>query len=199
MRLHTSDNEVPILARNNPFRIRIAGFYEDLEAGLRIKVLLGCVRAGVNLPAPFRLDLWRFDWLRERSLRNIALSTTRGSALIIVSISRASWLPTEMEKWVTTWSHDIENHPAAFMVLLPKLREGGNQFYPLCEWLWRAAQYKPTHFFQELFEPAEVEHYLVILEKTLCSQTGKEMLRKRNRIQSPGKGTKQREQHIHHP
>jgi hypothetical protein len=88
--------------------------------------LLECAQSGVDLPVLFRFDLWRFDWLRERSVGNIALSTARGTALIVVSTRRANWLPAEMKKWVTAWSRNKEDHPATLLVRLTGLQDGCN-------------------------------------------------------------------------
>jgi hypothetical protein len=199
MRLQITDRQAPVLTGSDPLLIRAAGFYEDLEARLRIKVLFECVQSGVDLPMPFKLDLWRFDWLRERSLGNIALSAARGAALIVVSMSRANWLPVEMEKWVTAWSRDMEDRPAALMVLLPKPQDGCNQFHPLRERLWQAARCKPTDFFQEFFEPTREEHRLVGLDRKLRVETGKGSRQRRSRTNSPVNGAKQREEHIQMP
>lgn len=134
-------------------QVQVTGLYEDLEAGIRAKVLIECVHAGMNLPVRFKLDFWRFDWLRERSLRDIALSTARNSALVIVSATRARLLPHQMERWISAWAQDEDSQPSAMIVLLPKRRDGQARCQLLHERLRRAAQQKHADFFSECFEP----------------------------------------------
>ena len=104
---------VPNLLFDEVPRIQVTGFYEDLEAGIRAKTLIECVQAGMNLPVHFNLDFWRFDWLREHSLRNFALSAARYSALVIVSATRAKLLPGQLGKWISAWAQEKNGPPSA--------------------------------------------------------------------------------------
>ena len=141
-------------------RIQVTGLYEDLEAGLRSKVLMECVHAGMNLPVRFKLDFWRFDWLRERSLRNIALSTARNSALVIVSATRARQLPDQVEKWISAWAQEKNGYPSTMIALLPKGPDGRPRCQLLHERLRRAARQKHADFFSECFAPQTQRRWL---------------------------------------
>ena len=153
MRLQTMSRWSPNLLTDEIPRVQITGLYEDFEAGVRAKVLIECVHAGMNLPVKFKLDFWRFDWLRERSLREIALNTARSSALVVVSATRAKSLPHQMERWISAWAQEKNGHPSAMIVLLPKGRDGQARCQLLHERLRRAAQLKHADFFSECFEP----------------------------------------------
>ena len=67
--------------------------YEDVESGLRARALMESVEANMDFPAAFQLDLWRFDWLAERSLGNIALSRADRSALVLIAAGSSAPLP----------------------------------------------------------------------------------------------------------
>lgn len=153
MRLHTRSNWVSNELTNDVPRVQVTGLYEDLKAGHRIKALIDCVHAGMELPVRFKLDLWRFDWLRERALQDMALNAARGSALVIVSVSRARMLPVHMGKWVTDWTQDKGDHPSAMIVLLPKGENRLSVCHEVLERLQRAAEQKSADFFHEFFEP----------------------------------------------
>jgi hypothetical protein len=126
--------------------------YEDLESGLRARALMGSVEANMDFPAAFQLDLWRFDWLAERSLGNIALSRAERSALVLISAGSLAALPPAAENWLNTWVQMEQNHPLALVVLLPKGRHGEEKSHPLYERLQMAARQKQVDFFCEFFE-----------------------------------------------
>jgi len=159
MQLPTRSNWVSNVLSNDTPRVQVTGLYEDLKAGHRIKALIDCVHAGMELPVRFKLDLWRFDWLRECALRDIALNAAGDSALVIVSVSRARTLPAQMDKWVRAWTQDKGGHLSAMIALLPKGQEGLSPCHPLYEQLERAAEEKGADFFHEFFEPESAKHH----------------------------------------
>jgi hypothetical protein len=137
--------------------IQVTTLYEDLEAGLRAKALMECVQSCMDTPVEFKLGLWRFDWLKERSLANIALSATKRSELVIVSTTTAITLPGEMERWLHAWGQGREDHPSALMALLSHARYGSSACgHPLRDCLQSAAQRKGVDFFCEYYDPTIV-------------------------------------------
>jgi len=128
--------------------------YEDLESGLRARALMESVEANMDFPAEFQLDLWRFDWLAERSLGSIALSRADRSALVLISLGSANPLPVAAEKWINTWVQMEQSHPLALVVLLPKEKRGGESYHPMHEHLRAVARQKGVDFFCEFFEPS---------------------------------------------
>jgi hypothetical protein len=152
MRLQTRSCSSPDFSTNETARVQVTGLYEDIEAGIRAKALMECVQSGLELPVRFKLDFWRFDWLREQSLRDIALSSAKDSALIIVSATRTRPLPPQMEKWVAAWSRDKQEHPSALVVLLPGGQNGQCRCSGLHDRLRRAAEKKHADFFYEFYE-----------------------------------------------
>ena len=128
--------------------------YETLEAGLRAKALMDCVESEMDVPVQFHLECWRFDWLKERSLRNHAFSSARGSEVVIVSTSGASGLPAEVEQWLDAWAHKPTNRCSALIALHPKQQDGLANYGLVDDQLQRAARQKGVGFFCEFFEPA---------------------------------------------
>src|SRR6187399_1519267 len=115
-----------ILQASNHFRlsgtnpnpvIQVTAIYEDLEAGIRAKALMDCVQSGLDLPAQLKLDLWRFDWLNELSIRNMALNIAKSSTLVVVSASTNNPFPVEMERWIRAWMQSREDQLSAIVLL----------------------------------------------------------------------------------
>lgn len=126
--------------------------YEDVESGLRALALMESVEANMDFPAQFQLDLWRFDWLNERSLGNIALSRADRSALVVISVGSTHSLPPAVENWLNTWVQIEQSHPLALVVLIPKERRS-DATYELHERLRAIARQKGVDFFCEFFDP----------------------------------------------
>ena len=129
--------------------IQVTGLYEDLESGIRANVLIECVQANVGVPARFNLDLWRFDWLEEAPLRNMALSAAKRSALVLISTNCVNLLPAPMETWVAAWSLEVEEHPSALIALLSGKKDSRSRHCPLHDRLQCAARQKGADFFCE--------------------------------------------------
>jgi hypothetical protein len=125
---HSAQNLTPALA---------TVLYEDLEAG-------------------FNLGLWRFDWLAEHSLGNVALGRANRSALVVISVSSANPLPVAVEKWINAWVATGQMHPLALVVLLPREKKRAREAHQLHERLQAVAQQKRVDFFSEFFENASV-------------------------------------------
>ena len=158
-----------------PSSILATVLYEDLESGLRARALMESVEANMDFPAEFQLDLWRFDWLAERSLGNIALSRADRSALVVVSAGSSDPLPPAVENWLNTWVQMEQSHPLALVVLLPKVGQGEEKSHPLYERLQAAARQKRVDFFCEFYEEPSAARNISVpaspeLEETLVGR-----------------------------
>lgn len=133
--------------------VRLTALYEDLEAGLRAKRLLEGVETTVKaqLPVCIKAELWRFDWLKEKSLRNMALSMAKESALVLVSASTNNPPPVEFQRWLKAWSQSREQNLSALVLLArPRPYEAGP--HALHDCLERAARHKDVEFLCEFLE-----------------------------------------------
>lgn len=142
-------NQVPV--------IQVTAIYEDLEAGLRAKALMDCVQSGLDIPAQLKLDLWRFDWLNELSIRNMALNIARSSTLVVVSASTNDPFPIEMERWMRAWTQSREDELSAIVLVAPE-EAHSDRCHPLHESLQRVASHKRVEFYCEFFKPSPAEH-----------------------------------------
>ena len=141
-------NHVPV--------IQVTAIYEDLEAGLRAKALMDCVQSGLDVPAELKLDLWRFDWLNELSIRNMALNSAKSSTLVVVSASTNNPFPIEMERWMRAWTQSREDQLSAIVLIaLEEVHSG--RTHPLRESLQRVARQKRAEFYCEFFKPSHAE------------------------------------------
>jgi hypothetical protein len=136
--------------------IQVTAIYEDLEAGIRAKALMDCVQSGLDLPAQLKLDLWRFDWLSELSIRNMALNIAQNSTLVVVSASTNNPFPVEMERWMRAWAQSREDQLSAIVLLALAEAQWGR--CPLSESLQRVAHQKRADFYCEFFKPSHAEH-----------------------------------------
>ena len=144
--------------------VQATAIYEDLEAGIRAKALMDCVQSGLDLPAEFKVDLWRFDWLSELSMRNMALTIAKNSTLVLISASTNTPFPVEMERWMRAWMQSRENQLSAIVLLAP---EEANPVapYPLREALQRVAQQKRVELHCEFFKPSHAEPGSVVIHR----------------------------------
>jgi hypothetical protein len=136
--------------------IQVTALYEDLEAGVRAKALMDCVQSGLDVPAQCKLDLWRFDWLGERSMGNMALSMARSSMLVLVSASTDNPASPELERWINAWMQSREDQLSA-LVLLAQDESRHWRRHPLQDCLQRAAAQKGVEFFSEFFKSSSSE------------------------------------------
>ena len=137
--------------------IQVTAIYEDLEAGIRAKALMDCVQSGLDVPARLKVDLWRFDWLNELSMRNMALNIARNSTLVVVSASTNNPFPVEMDRWMRAWMQSREEQLSAIVLLAPHETHAG-MCHPLEDALRRAAEQKQVEFYCEFFKPSHVDH-----------------------------------------
>lgn len=139
---------------NRPPAIPVTALYEDLEAGVRAKALIDCVQSDLEVPAQCKIELWRFDWLGELSLGNMALSMARNSMLVLVSASSDNPPPAEMERWIQAWAQTRDEHLSALVLLAAEDRHR-SAAHPLYDCLQKAAQRKGVEFMCEFFDPVQ--------------------------------------------
>lgn len=164
--------------------VRVTILYETLEAAIRAKALMDCVKSDMHAPAKFELEFWRFDWLGTRSCCNVALSTARRSVAVIISTCQATCLPVEMEQWLKAWAvvnEGDEDDCSALIALHPDDLVGRASYRPVHDRLQRAAWQKGVDFFCEFFEPgaagAEVNGRFQANERTSLFSKPKDGMR----------------------
>ena len=137
------ENELPL--------IQVTVLYENVESGLRAKALMEYAESGLDFPAEFRLEYWRFDWLNEALLGHMAGTTAKESALVIVAASSIGALPRQVEGWIQAWAQARGTLPSALIVLLPADPQDANSCESLRERLHGMAQNKEVDVFCESF------------------------------------------------
>jgi len=151
-----SANDFETRAMNPVPAIQVTAVYEDLEAGIRAKALIDCIQSGLDLPARFKLDLWRFDWLGELSMRNMALNIAKTSTLVLISASSNNPFPVEVDRWLRAWMPSRDEQLSAIVLLATDTQFGVR--HPLQESLQRVAEQKQVPFYCEFFKPSPGEH-----------------------------------------
>ena len=144
----------PPVGEEPTFRAMV--LYEMMESALCAKALLECVQSDMESPPQFEVEFWRFDWLRERSLRDIALSIAGNSDLIIVATATAAPLPLEMERLLDAWAGRCGDPCLALIAIHSWQRTNRTRYELLNDRLQRAAQAKGVEFFCEPFKAGAV-------------------------------------------
>lgn len=132
--------------------VPVTTLYEDLEAALRARALIEVSQSGMDLPVPLQVELWRFDWLRERSLNTMAMNRAKNSTLLILSTSSANPPPSHIEKWIKHWTQCPQGQPLALVILLARKPDWAGQQDGLHNLLREAARQKGAEFWCEWFE-----------------------------------------------
>ena len=145
--------------------IQVTVLYENMESGLRAKALMQHAESGIDFPAEFRLEYWRFDWLKEALLGHLASNTAKDSALVIIA-STTTVLPRQVEDWIHAWAKVRANHPSALIVLLPGDPGNPESRESLRERLYGMAQSEQVNVFCESFGAAGEKEGLRISSAT---------------------------------
>ena len=86
-------------------------FYENVAAGLRARLF--CERLVRVLDLTLEEQIWSFDVLGIREVRNAAASAARKADVVIVSLSNRGVLPDTIRAWLDLWLWLIQDeHPA---------------------------------------------------------------------------------------
>lgn len=141
-------------ARSDLPPTRAAVLHEPLKARLRAKELRECLESDMDVLAPFELEYWKFDWLKERSLRNMAMRITGNLEVVIISASGPSALPLEMEQWLNAWAHKPKLSCSVLIALYSKGQIDPTYHRLLHDRLQRTARQQGVDFFCEFFKSA---------------------------------------------
>lgn len=100
---------------NNPIRIVVA--YEDCDAGKRAHQACQQILELAHLSKDLSADLWKFDMLQLRALRETAAEDAAGADLLVLAPQDGSELPGTVLEWIQL-SLMQPRHPKALLVLL---------------------------------------------------------------------------------
>ena len=97
------------------FKVQIV--YEDFIAGLRAKRFMSNLETRLPFES-LKLSLWRFDLLKEPTLRHGAASEAIKADLLLLSAHGWRALPEAVDSWLGIWSHMTLDEPPALVLLL---------------------------------------------------------------------------------
>ncbi len=85
--------------------------YEDFDAGLLARWF--SKRLVCTLDSTLKEQMWNFDVLRIRDVRNAAASAARKADVVILSVSGHTELPVRIRAWLDLWLWLLDKeHPA---------------------------------------------------------------------------------------
>jgi hypothetical protein len=112
-----------------------AMIYEDLSTGLRAKDVFECATHRFPRAPSFKLAIWRFDVLREASLRETALNEASEAVIVLVSAHGRRDLPKAVMVWFTQWFERKSDEPRALIVSLDDASRGSDSAARMISWL----------------------------------------------------------------
>jgi hypothetical protein len=97
--------------------------YEDLGTGLRARHAFEGAVNRIDMPADFKVDLWRFDLLSDSALWEPTLSQAAKAGVIVVSAHGRTGLPASVEQWLNQWMDRKSERPCALVLSLDQEME----------------------------------------------------------------------------
>lgn len=98
--------------------------YEDLSTGLRARRAFEEAVQRIEMPADFKVDLWRFDLLWESALREAALKQAAKAGVLVISAHGRTELPATVQVWLSQWLERKDDQPCALVLSLDQEIEG---------------------------------------------------------------------------
>jgi acetylornithine deacetylase/succinyl-diaminopimelate desuccinylase-like protein len=95
--------------------------YEDFSTGLRARQAFEKVARQLKLDADFKVNLWKFDLLREPALLERAATEAAQADIVFLSAHGQDELPEAAHTWFDQWFERRDGKPCALVVLLDTL------------------------------------------------------------------------------
>ena len=121
--------------------------YEDLSTGLRAKDVIDCAARRLHSAPIINLAVWRFDVLREASLRKSALNEASMSVIVLVSAHGRRDLPKVVALWLKQWFKRKSDESRALIVSLDDTSRNSASASQMISWLEKEAGAKEVAVF----------------------------------------------------
>jgi hypothetical protein len=95
--------------------LRALVMYEDTVLGNRALEALNNITRRVETPGRLLCSLWRFFFLSDRSMLEMAAAEAAGSDIILIAFSAASELPSGVNEWINLWLSTRNKRPKALV------------------------------------------------------------------------------------
>jgi hypothetical protein len=89
--------------------------YEDAVVGNRVLAMLNSVARGVETSGRLLCSLWRFHFLGDHSLLEMAAAEAAGADIIIIALPGEAQLPFEVSEWISLWLPFRHERPKALV------------------------------------------------------------------------------------
>jgi hypothetical protein len=113
--------------------------YEDLSTGLRAKDVIECAARRLPRAPNVNLAVWRFDVLREASLRKSALNEASMAVIVLVSAHGCRDLPKVVAVWLKQWLKRTSDESRALIVSLDDSSRDSASADQMISWLEKEA------------------------------------------------------------
>ena len=143
-----------------PFDLLVA--YDDVITRNRALQLYDRLTQQLADDYDFKCTWWKFDHLRDATLREQAVDAAAEANMIILSIHANKELPVSAKTWTETWLARKEHGKRALVTLIEGANQQGQAFCPVQLYLQKVAHMGGMNFFSQPFDlPTETPRYTV--------------------------------------
>jgi hypothetical protein len=122
--------------------------YDDFVSGIRARDFSDRLAARLEPEFKFSSDLWKFDFLVGRVLREQAAAAAAEADIIIVSADAATVLPGHVKSWMDGWLPQQHHRPSILIALIHQEEDRPcEQPSVLCAYLRQIAEAAGMDFF----------------------------------------------------
>jgi hypothetical protein len=106
--------------------LRALVMYEDTVLGNRALAALNSIARRVETPGRLLCSLWRFFFLSDPSMLEMAAAEAQGADIIIIALPAESELPSEVNEWIRLWLSARNKRPKALVAFADEEAAGAS-------------------------------------------------------------------------
>jgi hypothetical protein len=145
-----SINSTPVNHRSQTKpRFNVVIVYEDFLTGTRAMAIYESLVRAFSNHYDFSNSAWKFEILRQVSLKKIAAFDAVEADLILISARADSELPREVKAWIHLWLAQTDQVNGALVLLLADADEIDGRISPAYTYLQKVAHQSKLDFFSQ--------------------------------------------------
>jgi hypothetical protein len=106
--------------RDDESKVKVVIVYEDVQTGRRAKLFCDKLICELKNECVFSLQLWSFQVLAIREIREPAADSITQADFVILSLHGKARLPGRIRLWIEAWSRQIFDGRPALIALVDK-------------------------------------------------------------------------------
>jgi len=130
-------------------RFNVVIVYEDFVTGTRAMTVYDSLARSLANHYEFTNSAWKFEILRQASLKKIAVFDAMEADLVLISVHADSELPEEVRAWIHLWLAQANQANCALGLLLAESNEMIGRVAPAHSYLQEVANQHKLDFFSQ--------------------------------------------------